>query len=1303
MKKNLKNYLPIIAAVLFSCNTLWAQDGEIPEINLPGADAVSLMIPIDNPVSLYKGIPDITIPLYTVQCRNFKLPISISYQASGVKVSQEASCVGLGWSLNAGGMISRIIRGVDDFTQEPPVFGFFNNVNDSTITHDNVGDYMVDVGDNTFEQESDLYYFNFCGYSGKFILGNDSAHNIIGLILDQGVNLKIEIESKYSIVITDDFGVEYEFGIGEEIESYSKANDYRFSDEMNIWEDPLCFSDPYVSMWVLEKVTLPTNEEIEFNYSTKSGDAWQSITSVSRSGSMPIKTNDVDSIIRQYLPVWYYPDTIPYKYSFQRLYAPTSMIEEIVFPGGKVKFHTTDREDCGTSYGSAAGNKAQKLTRVEILRNFDTIPIKTWDFVYSYFNMHKYEDPDKEYYLRLKLESVGERGIPPYRFTYNESRNLPAKNAPSFDHWGYYNGEPNMYRPNGYYIDYGYILPEFVYKGGLHYITYDSLAGNLVYNPTNQFIDSLEVKPNPLHYIKKDLMYEGAVRRPNENYAKTAILEKITFPTGGTREFDFELNEYYKPEHNYSTQENVVFTYALPNSIRKDTISFTIGDNLISVVNASSYIMIQSSGMPDYSRYPFTYYMLYKKDTNNIYQLISTKQITSLATTGEDWVENLSKGDYKMKVLSDGYIGPGVELKYNYIHTDVTYNQKGAGLRIKSIKDDNKTTYYSYESSKQLNPGQSSGRLLSEPLYGLLRFWGFAIEPEDDPQRFQPDYAFFSDYAYSLYRAASSVTPAAGHSGTIGYDEVMEYTIIEGDTISTTSYFMNNEEYPYTYRLPNIPNRTIHSNELLKKREYKKNDDILKVEEFSYEKDPEKSFENSRARIDYFTYTSHAIYKITSEWWKMTSKKTTEYLGNDTVINNEWFEYNKNNYKVNEQISINSERDSVYQEILYTIDTDPSRFASKNMVSYPVRTENLLGNRLIGGSFIYYNNYGQVDSIYKLNTNSYLTGYSAVQNYPPSNYDLEKSFVYDEIWENKKLLEYTTKNEFPVSFVWGYSNTLPIAKVENAHYSEIAAYVDNLKNKSNYDVNEASEETLRTALNSLRSNLPNAMVSTYTYDPLVGMTSSTDPSGLTTYYGYDSNNRLESILNNDKDIVQNVDYHYYEQPFMDLNLESYDAKAVGDTINFDVSTSNINYTISEDSGGWLAVVKDGYNVTVSCSANTGAANRSATITFTNGSISDQLTIRQKKISLAADFSNVVDLTGELASFTIPVTSNAPWTVSLSPVGQSAISIDTDSGNGNGTITVTCEDTSTTILVTLSISNAYGTTLNQVIRVRRPRL
>ncbi len=56
--------------------------------------------------------------------------------------------------------------------------------------------------------------------------------------------------------------------------------------------------------------------------------------------------------------------------------------------------------------------------------------------------------------------------------------------------------------------------------------------------------------------------------------------------------------------------------------------------------------------------------------------------------------------------------------------------------------------------------------------------------------------------------------------------------------------------------------------------------------------------------------------------------------------------------------------------------------------------------------------------------------------------------------------------------------------------------------------------------------------STYTYKALVGITSATDPRGVTTYYEYDSFNRLKQtylIENGEKKILQKYDYHYANQ------------------------------------------------------------------------------------------------------------------------------------------------------------------------------
>ena len=52
------------------------------------------------------------------------------------------------------------------------------------------------------------------------------------------------------------------------------------------------------------------------------------------------------------------------------------------------------------------------------------------------------------------------------------------------------------------------------------------------------------------------------------------------------------------------------------------------------------------------------------------------------------------------------------------------------------------------------------------------------------------------------------------------------------------------------------------------------------------------------------------------------------------------------------------------------------------------------------------------------------------------------------------------------------------------------------------------------------------MISTYTYSPLIGMTSQTDPNGVTTYYEYDSFGRLQYVKDDQGNILKMYDYHY---------------------------------------------------------------------------------------------------------------------------------------------------------------------------------
>src|SRR5690349_2361229 len=91
---------------LFVSFQIIAQD-VVKRIVPPTPNATALGVYGAVPVSLHTGIPNISIPLYQMSGTDIQLPIELTYHASGVKVEQMASWVGLGWALNAGGVVTR--------------------------------------------------------------------------------------------------------------------------------------------------------------------------------------------------------------------------------------------------------------------------------------------------------------------------------------------------------------------------------------------------------------------------------------------------------------------------------------------------------------------------------------------------------------------------------------------------------------------------------------------------------------------------------------------------------------------------------------------------------------------------------------------------------------------------------------------------------------------------------------------------------------------------------------------------------------------------------------------------------------------------------------------------------------------------------------------------------------------------------------------------------------------------------------------------------------------------------------------
>ncbi|MBV8326507.1 hypothetical protein [Chryseobacterium sp.] len=200
-----------------------------------------------------------------------------------------------------------------------------------------------------------------------------------------------------------------------------------------------------------------------------------------------------------------------------------------------------------------------------------------------------------------------------------------------------------------------------------------------------------------------------------------------------------------------------------------------------------------------------------------------------------------------------------------------------------------------------------------------------------------------------------------------------------------------------------------------------------------------------------------------------------------------------------------------------------SHLENAYMTGMPVITEEKANGKLLAKSLTLFNN-GSLLPTSVLGTNIATGG--------------TKESLKMDVYDNKgNLLQISNSVGTATAMIYGYNQTLLIAKVEGATYNQVVSQATDIINASNNDnLNSASEPALITALDNFRKNpaLANYQITTYTYDPLVGVTSTTQPSGLREVYEYDNAGRLKTVKRMEKDTngaavlktVQQYQYNY---------------------------------------------------------------------------------------------------------------------------------------------------------------------------------
>lgn len=404
---------------LFLFNLLSAQDFPSP-VNIdytpPSPNASSLGKYGDIPVGYYTGIPKVEIPIYTISTKYLSLPISLSYHAGGIRVEETASSVGLGWSLNAGGVVSRSLMGLND---ERTGRGFMKTVELPAFDSITVS-YFNDINNGLYDGQADNFNFSFAEYVGKFVINKDEE-----VVKTPWSRMKLEF-NQASNPVTNENEITKWTAVGED------GTTYIFEDrEMTttlesvnlIGETPPIteYPVPYASSWYITKIISANGlEEYTFEYESYTIEYYQNIVETVYSMGSKESTR------------------------FQsKIRVVGKRLKKIVFPTGTIEFSYFSGYRC-----DLIGDKA-----LENIKVTDGSMVKEFDLGYSYFDddgvsaWSTCSSGSSDHAKRLRLDYVTEApgSSQPKRhtFEYNEDVFLPDKFSNAQDHWGFYNGKDN--------------------------------------------------------------------------------------------------------------------------------------------------------------------------------------------------------------------------------------------------------------------------------------------------------------------------------------------------------------------------------------------------------------------------------------------------------------------------------------------------------------------------------------------------------------------------------------------------------------------------------------------------------------------------------------------------------------------------------------------------------------------------------------------------------------------------------------------------------------------------------------------
>lgn len=1087
-------------------------------------------------VNEYTGTADISVPLYTIKSKDVEIPLVLRYDASGIKVEQEASWVGLGWNLMVGGCINYVCAGSHDkYTQctisdqtwmeyLTTMYTFSGGRQYFHYATDNKNTWMESVphayafdppyGGNLSPEmknyllwgygERDFYSVNVLGKSFKFFIDPVSLRPYV--IGEVGEDFKIEPYYKvvektgignqpdvYEWTITDSDGYVYHFGDGDKL-----------FDEKG-WG--------YTSSWYLTEIQTPMGETIKLSYTKLS--EWNRAKRM-ESYSVLFKSVSVGDMAYGQQGYTTYSHNV-------RVNNP--YLNEIKTSNQTVTFTTSASKECS----------GRRLDAITVKSNFGDKPvIKTFRFSYSSFghsniggNTIPASDATAE--LRLKLNNVKEvtsSETHTTSFAYN-SKDLPSKRSCAQDFWGYYNGQDNP-STNGVGFNGHTLLPA----------------------PRNFMTKNYH---NDLSNIK------GADRFSCIDFMQAAVLNKVIYPTGGYTTYEYEANSiltndftltktYRDKQYDVSVQSG--FT-CYPNDKNvlvadqsKQRVEFTLTQE------ATCDLLYQCSGS-DAQLGQDLQIQIYQSQNMTLYKSFPLKFIPN--SQNPTLIQNLTlpAGKYVLMTIpiNDNKKLPFsircfLEGWYKGTTTVKDYKLECGGLRIKRINnfdaDGKKIDYttYDYNDSKG-----TTGILLNEiETIDIFNYTYLKLEP--DGWGIGCVYSRHPINGHTITTGQSRF-PAFYEScnpGIMGYSQVTKRKYSANGSLekSVITSYINHK--PKSMSVMDYYDRFDNGKILWQETRDANGKAVMKVEneyrfhDYGDDANLDKWYSTNMQAVDQIRIdpaikyineygddfaNRYKIWKYPYilSWAELKKTTTTETGPNGNVVSTKEYKYNLVNHQVS-QIDEKASLPNQFRRTKITYSADGTDNISKSM-----KNAHWLNNVIENKVFLVENNqekncistqhtyYDMINSSSCFLPKSYATsiGSNALETRAKYSYDKKGNISSIEV------------DGIETVYIWSYLGQYPIAKIEGLTLAKVKTAV------SESTINSLLDKAAPTAsdLSSLRTKINSAggHITTYTFKPLVGIASETLPNGLTVNYEYDAFGRLTKA-SDPQGVMQKYQYNY---------------------------------------------------------------------------------------------------------------------------------------------------------------------------------